>query len=97
VSLDHRIDDVALLATLVLVFLPLFTSARISSLASLSVDANATKKDGRRELCLNGSLVVITALVFPPESLFLPALNFLFILGLVEYRALVDSFEYLGE
>lgn len=32
-----------------------------------------------------------------PESLFLPALNFLFILGLVEYRALVDSFEYLGE
>ncbi len=32
-----------------------------------------------------------------PETLFLPAVNFLYLLGLVEYRAVVDSFEYVGE
>ena len=30
------------------------------------------------------------------EVLFLPALNFLFLLGLVDYRPKNDSFEYLG-
>ncbi len=30
------------------------------------------------------------------DVLFLPALNFLFLLGLVEYRAKTDSLEYLG-
>lgn len=30
------------------------------------------------------------------EFLFLPALNFLFLLGLVEYRPKNDSFEYVG-
>lgn len=30
------------------------------------------------------------------EALFLPALNLLYLLGLVEYRKKVDSFEYVG-
>ncbi len=30
------------------------------------------------------------------ESLFLPALNVLYILGLIEYRRKTDSIEYLG-
>ena len=30
------------------------------------------------------------------DVLFLPALNFLFLLGLVEYRPKTDSLEYLG-
>lgn len=30
------------------------------------------------------------------DFLFLPALNFLFLFGLVEYRVKVDSFEYVG-
>lgn len=30
------------------------------------------------------------------DVLFLPALNFLFVLGLIEYRPKIDSFEYLG-
>ncbi len=30
------------------------------------------------------------------ESLFLPAMNLLFILGLVEYRKKNDTFEYVG-
>lgn len=28
--------------------------------------------------------------------LFLPAMNFLFLMGLVEYRPMTDSFEYVG-
>jgi hypothetical protein len=32
-----------------------------------------------------------------PETLFLPAVNFIYLVGLVEYRAVVDSFEYVGE
>jgi hypothetical protein len=31
------------------------------------------------------------------ESLFLPALNLLYLLGLAEYRAKADAFEYTGE
>ncbi len=31
------------------------------------------------------------------DSLFLPALNLLFLLGLVEYRKKNDTFEYTGE
>lgn len=30
------------------------------------------------------------------ETLFLPALNFLFLLGLIEYRPKTDSIEYIG-
>ncbi|PZE69315.1 hypothetical protein DEJ27_08505 [Curtobacterium sp. MCPF17_018] len=30
------------------------------------------------------------------DVLFMPAVNFLFILGLVEYRSKTDSFEYVG-
>lgn len=30
------------------------------------------------------------------DILFLPAVNFLFLLGLVEYRPKTDSFEYVG-
>ena len=30
------------------------------------------------------------------DTLFLPSLNFLFLLGLVEYRAKTDAIEYLG-
>ena len=30
------------------------------------------------------------------ENLFLPALNFLFLLGLIEYRPKTDAFEYVG-
>ncbi|WP_414590540.1 ABC-three component system middle component 8, partial [Anabaena sp. CCY 9614] len=30
------------------------------------------------------------------ETLFLPSLNFLFLLGLVEYRPKTDAIEYLG-
>ena len=30
------------------------------------------------------------------ESLFLPTINFLFLLGVIEYRPKVDSFEYTG-
>lgn len=30
------------------------------------------------------------------DILFLPALNFLFLVGLVEYRPKIDSFEYVG-
>lgn len=30
------------------------------------------------------------------ESLFLPALNFLYLIGLVEYRSKIDSLEYVG-
>ncbi len=30
------------------------------------------------------------------ESLFLPALNLLYLFGLVEYRSKTDSFEYVG-
>ena len=30
------------------------------------------------------------------ETLLLPALSFLYLLGLVEYRPKVDSFEYVG-
>lgn len=30
------------------------------------------------------------------EFLFLPALNFLFLLGLIEYRPKVDAIEYIG-
>jgi hypothetical protein len=31
------------------------------------------------------------------DSLFLPALNMLFLLGLVEYRRQNDTFEYVGQ
>jgi len=31
------------------------------------------------------------------EALFLPAVNFLFLLGVIEYRPKVDSFEYTGQ
>jgi len=31
------------------------------------------------------------------ESLFLPALNFLYLLGLIEYRPKTDSIEYTGK
>lgn len=31
------------------------------------------------------------------EYLFTPALNFLYLLGLIEYRAAVDAFEYVGK
>jgi len=31
------------------------------------------------------------------DSLFLPALNLLFLLGLVEYRRQNDTFEYVGQ
>jgi len=31
------------------------------------------------------------------DVLFLPALNFLFILGLIEYRPKTDSIEYVGQ
>jgi hypothetical protein len=30
------------------------------------------------------------------DVLFMPAINFLFILGLVDYRSKTDSFEYVG-
>ncbi|TQO19664.1 hypothetical protein FB472_1235 [Rhodoglobus vestalii] len=30
------------------------------------------------------------------DVLFMPAVNFLFVLGLVEYRSKTDSFEYVG-
>jgi hypothetical protein len=30
------------------------------------------------------------------DVLFMPAVNFLFVLGLVEYRSKTDSFEYIG-
>ncbi len=30
------------------------------------------------------------------EFLFLPALNFLFLLGLIEYRSKIDAVEYIG-
>jgi hypothetical protein len=30
------------------------------------------------------------------EPLFVPALNLLFLLGLIEYRVKTDSFEYIG-
>jgi hypothetical protein len=30
------------------------------------------------------------------DALFLPTVNFLFILGVIEYRQKVDSFEYAG-
>lgn len=30
------------------------------------------------------------------ETLFLPALNFLYVLGLIEYRPKTDSIEYVG-
>lgn len=30
------------------------------------------------------------------DPLFVPALNLLFLLGLIEYRAKTDSFEYVG-
>lgn len=30
------------------------------------------------------------------DFLFLPALNFLFLLGLIEYRPKTDAFEYIG-
>lgn len=30
------------------------------------------------------------------DFLFLPALNFLFLLGLIEYRRKIDSIEYVG-
>jgi len=30
------------------------------------------------------------------EALFLPTVNFLFLLGVIEYRPKVDSFEYTG-
>lgn len=39
----------------------------------------------------------LTAASQSPETLFLPAVNFLYLLGLVEYRPVVDSFEYVGE
>jgi hypothetical protein len=32
-----------------------------------------------------------------PETLFIPAVNFLYLVGLVEYRHVVDSFEYMGK
>ncbi len=31
------------------------------------------------------------------ESLFIPALDFLFILGAIEYRPKIDSFEYVAK
>ncbi len=31
------------------------------------------------------------------DALFLPALNVLFLLGVIEYRAKNDSFEYVGQ
>lgn len=31
-----------------------------------------------------------------PESLFRPSLSLLFLLGLIEYRIKIDSFEYVG-
>ena len=31
------------------------------------------------------------------DPLFLPSLNFLYLLGLIEYRPKTDAFEYVGE
>jgi len=31
------------------------------------------------------------------DALFVPSLSFLFLLGLIEYRPKVDSFEYVGK
>ncbi|WP_420844088.1 ABC-three component system middle component 8 [Lacipirellula parvula] len=30
------------------------------------------------------------------ETLFLPAVNFLYLMGMIEYRPKTDSFEYVG-
>jgi hypothetical protein len=43
-----------------------------------------------------GSLRVCARQIVGGDVLFLSALNFLFLLGLVEYRPKTDSFEYLG-
>ncbi len=62
-SLDQRVDDAALLATLVLVLLPLFTSQRAVRIAELD-SAKAKKEDAKGEARLNGGLAAITAIVF---------------------------------
>jgi len=39
---------------------------------------------------------MVTQRVSGSEPLLLPALNLLFLLGLIEYRPSIDSFEYVG-
>lgn len=63
-SLGQQVDDAALLATLILVLVPLFTSARASRVAELAISGKAKKEDATGEMLLNGTLAAITFVVF---------------------------------
>lgn len=63
-SLDHQIDDAALLATLVLVLLPLFTSTRENAILTLKTASDPKKSDACRQVWILGALTVTTVVVF---------------------------------
>ncbi|MBC7951444.1 MAG: hypothetical protein H7Z12_06415 [Rhodospirillaceae bacterium] len=51
-----------------------------------------------KRLCDYGSLLAYARkAVIGGDVLFLPSLNFLFLMGLVEYHPKTDSFEYVGK
>ncbi|MBY5744647.1 hypothetical protein E0H71_16095 [Rhizobium leguminosarum bv. viciae] len=56
------------------------------------------KRLKERRLCDYGSLLTYARRSVPGgDVLFLPSLNFLFLMGLVEYHSKTDSFEYVGK
>lgn len=58
--------------------------ALLSRLKSRRLDEYSTLRNFAKK-CISGG-----------DSLFLPALNFLYLLGLVEYRPKTDAIEYVG-
>ena len=51
-----------------------------------------------KRLCDYGSLIAhAREAVAGGDVLFLPAINFLFLLGLIDYHPKTDSFEYVGQ
>lgn len=57
----------------------------LSRLKKLRIDKYINLKKYAKKTVLGG------------DVLFLPALNFLFLMGLIEYRKKTDSIEYVGE
>lgn len=49
----------------------------------------------KRVMSYNDLLLLVKKKVTSGEFLFMPALNFLYLLGLVEYKAKTDSIEYI--
>ena len=63
-SIDKHIEDAALLGSLALIILPIFTTTRETALIALGDSAKGTESDGRRQKRVIWGLVAFTAVVF---------------------------------